>query len=80
MTDHRCDYLLWTATTRETGAAGGLVYTFPDVETQVAQLVEAVLTESVAEPSIVPQMCGDAPPPVRSRSSSQWFDSSDRDN
>jgi hypothetical protein len=33
MTDHQCDYLLWTATTRDTGAAGGLAYTFPDVET-----------------------------------------------
>jgi len=59
MTDHRCDYLLWTATTRET-PAGGLAYSCPDVETAAEQMVEAVLTESVAEPLIVPQMCGAA--------------------
>jgi glycosyl transferase family 2 len=64
MTGHQCDYLLWTATTRDTGAAGGLAYTFQDVETQAEQMVEAVLTESVAEPSIVPQMCGGAGSPV----------------
>jgi len=64
MTDHRCDYLLWTATTRDTGAAGGLAYTFPVVETQVEQMVEAVLTDSVAEPSIAPQICGGGASPV----------------
>jgi hypothetical protein len=64
MTDHQCDYLLWTATTRDTDAAGGLAYTFPDVETQVEQMVEAVLTESFAELSIVPQTCGGAGSPV----------------
>jgi hypothetical protein len=64
MTDHGCDYLLWTATTRDTGAARGLAYTFPEVETQVEQLVEAVLTESVAEPSIVAQTCGGGASPV----------------
>jgi hypothetical protein len=57
MTDHRCGYLLWTGTTPDTGAAGGLAYTFSDVETQVERLVEAALTESVAEPSVVRQMC-----------------------
>ena len=52
MTDHRCDYLLWTATIRDTAAAGGLAYTFPVVETQVEQMVEAVLADSVAEPNL----------------------------
>jgi hypothetical protein len=63
MTDHRHYYLLWTAVTREDGA-GGLSYAFPDVETEIEQTLEAVVTQPVAEPSVVPRPCGGARSPV----------------
>jgi len=70
MTDHRHNYLLWTAVTRNDDAtafdgAGRLSYVFPDVETEIEQMAEAVLTESVAEPSVDPRPRGGAAAPVK---------------
>jgi hypothetical protein len=53
MTDHRDNYLLWTAVTRDDGA-NGLSYAFPDVETEIEQTLEAVVAEPPAELGFFP--------------------------
>ena len=51
MTEDRSNYLLWTGVLRDDGAR--LSYVFPDDETESEPMVEAVLTEPAAEPSVV---------------------------
>jgi hypothetical protein len=53
MTDHRDNYLLWTAVTQDDGA-DRLSYAFPDVETEIEQTLEAVVTEPPAERGFFP--------------------------